>query len=228
MTATTPETVTSLQLSLSSLQHVCVRKKLRVTNAGHMYKWCWCLGLIKQLRSHWPLEWKAERGKLEIRNNKQSHPTQKHFNMPTREEERKRWRENATGPNWTFARHDGKNGDVFCSVFTSTLPCSSLQTLNCIYELSDTFSDNKSSWKFQGLFFWQAWISIFEYVADFLKTSLSCSRMHGSRVEYFHFRIPSREEFNACCILFCSEWHLKLASDEVYFLRLRRQTRPGK
>lgn len=53
---------------------------------------------------------------------------------------------NATSPNWTFARHDGKNGAVFPSFFfASTLPCSSLRTLNCIYELSDTFSDNKSS-----------------------------------------------------------------------------------
>ncbi len=188
-----------------------------------MYKWCWCLGLIKQLRSHWPLKWKAERGKLEIRNNKQSHPTPKHFNMPTNS--KRRGTEEMEGkcnrPKLNICQTWWKNGDVFCSVLTSTLPCSSLQTLNCIYELSDTFSDNKSSVEIaRPLFLTSTNINIWIRCRFFL--------VRGCRVGCFLFRIPSREEFNVCCILFCTEWHLKLTSDEVYFLRLRRQTRPGK
>ncbi len=212
---------------------VCVweRKRLRVTNAGHMYKWFWCLGLIKQLRSHWPLKRKAERRKLEIRNNKQSHPTQKHFNMPTNR--KRRGTEEMEGkcnrPKLNICQTWWKKLAMFSVLFSHPryhVPPCGLWTAFMNY--LTLFLTTRARWKFQGLFFWQARISIFEYVADFSKTSLSCSWMHRSRVECFLFRIPSREEFNACCILFCSEWHLKLASDEVYFLRLRRQTRPGK
>ncbi len=188
-----------------------------------MYKWCWCLGLIKQLRSHWPLKWKAERGKLEIRNNKQSHPTPKHFNMPTNR--KRRGTEEMEGkcnrPKLNICQTWWKKRQcfLFCSHIHATmfLPADSELHLWIIWH-----------------FFWQqelggnckaSFSDKHEY--QYLNT-LPIFLVRGCRVGCFLFRIPSREEFNVCCILFCTEWHLKLASDEVYFLRLRRQTRPGK
>lgn len=172
-----------------------------------------------------------EGGKLEIRNNKQSHPTQKHFNMPTNR--KRRGTEEMGGkcnrPKLSICQTWwGKNDDVFCSVFTSTLPCSSLRTLNCIYELSDTFSDNKSSVEIsRPLFLTSTTINIWIRCRFFKNFSfLFSDALEQGWV--LSFCNSQREEFNACCILFCSEWHLKLASDEVYFLRLRTQTRPSK
>ncbi len=205
-----------------------MRKRLRVTNAGHMYKWCWCLGLIKQPALSLALEMKSERGKLEIRrNNKQSHPTPKHFNMPTNS--KRRGTEEMEGkcnrPKLNICQTWWKNGDVFCSVLTSTLPCSSLQTLNCIYELSDTFSDNKSSVEIaRPLFLTSTNINIWIRCRFFKNFSFLFA---DAGLGAFFFEFP-RGRNSMCCILFCTEWHLKLTSDEVYFLRLRRQTRPGK
>lgn len=201
---------------------VCLRKRLGVTNAGHMYKCCWCLRLIKQLRSHWPLKWKAERGRLEIRNNKQSHPNQKHFNMPTN---RKRRGGKCNRPKLNICQTWWeKNRDVFRSVFASMfLPVDSELHLWIIWHF---FWQTRAGWKFQGPFSWQARISIFEYAADFSKTS--GSRMHWSRVELLCFLFfppnPLRERIE--CVL-----HFILrgvASDEVYFSPLQIQTRPGK
>lgn len=101
---------------------------------------------------------------------------------------------NATSPNWTFARHDGKNGAVFPSFFLHPryhVPPCGLWTAFMNY--LTLFLTTRARWKFQGPFSWQARLSIFEYVADFSKTSRSCSRMHWSRVELlcFLFRIPS-------------------------------------
>lgn len=195
MTATTWETVTSLQLSLT----VCVwERDSGVTNAGHMYKWCWCLRLIKQLRSHWPSKRKAERGRLEIRNNKQSHPNQKHFNMPTNRKRRRRG--NATGPNWTFARHDG---DVFRSVFASMfLPVDSELHLWIIWHFF--LWQTRAGWKFQG-FLTSTNINIWIRCRFFKNL-----RMHWSRVELlcFLFFLESPQGKNACCISFCEEWRL--------------------
>lgn len=211
MTATTWETVTSLQLSLT----VCVwERDSGVTNAGHMYKWCWCLRLIKQLRSHWPSKRKAERGRLEIRNNKQSHPNQKHFNMPTNRKRRRRG--NATGPNWTFARHDG---DVFRSVFASMfLPVDSELHLWIIWHFF--FLTNKSRVEISRLldkheYQYLNTLPIFQKLANALEQGWVV-------VLSFFPRIPSGEE----CVL-----HFILrgvASDEVYFSPLQIQTRPGK
>lgn len=145
---------------------------------------------------------------------------------------RKTWG-NATGPNWTFARHDGKNGAVFSSFFffASTLPCSSLRTLNCIYELSDTFSDNKSAVEIsRPLFLTSTTINIWIRCRFFKNFSfLFADALEQGWVVVLSFPNslePWRKEFNASCILLgesCSEWHLKLASDQVCFPWLQIQ-----
>lgn len=135
---------------------------------------------------------------------------------------------NATSPNWTFARHDGKNGAVFSSFFASTLPCSSLRTLNCIYELSDTFSDNKSSVEIsRPLFLTSTTINIwircrffknFSFLfADALEQGWAVVLSFSNSLE------PQRKEFNASCILLCESCFEWLASDEVYFPWLQIQ-----
>lgn len=193
-----------------------------------MYKWCWCLGLIKQLRSHWPLKRKAERGKLEIRKNKQSHPTQKHFNMPTNCMRRatEEMEGKCNRPKLNICQTWWKKRWCFLFCFhihaNMFLPADSELHLWIIWHFfwqQELCGNFKASFSDKHEYQYLNTLPIFQKLI-FL--------MHWSRVECFLFQTPSREEFNVCCILFCSEWHLKLASDEVYFLRLHIQTRPGK
>lgn len=136
---------------------------------------------------------------------------------------------NATSPNWTFARHDGKNGAVFPSFFLHPryhVPPCGLWTAFMNY--LTLFLTTRARWKFQGPFSWQARLSIFEYVADFSKnfSFLFADALEQGWVVVLSFPNslePQRKEFNASCILLCescSEW---LASDEVYFPWLQIQ-----
>lgn len=88
-----------------------------------------------------------------------------------------------------------KQGCFLFFFFASTLPCG---VWTAFMNYLTLFLTTRAWWKFQGPFSWQARISIFEYAADFSKTSRSFSRMHWSRVELlcFLFRIPSSPKGN--------------------------------